>query len=199
MCWYRIISSLLLVLLSQANHAQEVNCALKEVEAGKFKYICTVEAASLRPLEDDMALDEQDFALTPGNPKPKRYFEYLGDPGDHLFPLGLCQGDCNNDWDCAFGLNCFNRRGNEVVPGCHGQPIRAVDYCYFPPLRELVVMGNGRNASSHFPYRMCEGHCHNSLDCAPGLRCFQREHFEYVPGCTGLGARGPTTAIKSLV
>jgi len=33
-------------------------------------------------------------------------------------PLGLCQGDCDNDAQCAPGLKCFQRSGNESIPGC---------------------------------------------------------------------------------
>ena len=36
------------------------------------------------------------------------------------FPLGECEGDCDNDGDCAGDLVCFQRNGLESVPGCAG-------------------------------------------------------------------------------
>lgn len=32
----------------------------------------------------------------------------------------LCQGDCDNDGQCEGTLKCFQRSGNEPVPGCKG-------------------------------------------------------------------------------
>ena len=34
--------------------------------------------------------------------------------------LGVCEGDCDTDSDCGIGLMCFQRGGNEPVPGCSG-------------------------------------------------------------------------------
>ena len=31
------------------------------------------------------------------------------------------QGDCDNDGECGPGLICFQRAGNETVPGCSGE------------------------------------------------------------------------------
>jgi len=53
---------------------------------------------------------------------------------------GMCEGDCDEDSDCAGKLKCFHRRNNGPwkVPGCSTggpddvhQPPR--DYCYMPP------------------------------------------------------------------
>lgn len=33
----------------------------------------------------------------------------------------------------------------------------------------------------------CQGDCDKDSDCAPGLRCFQRDRYEAVPGCSGYG------------
>ena len=37
------------------------------------------------------------------------------------FPLGECEGDCDSDTDCAGDLLCFQRGGQEDVPGCIGK------------------------------------------------------------------------------
>jgi hypothetical protein len=45
--------------------------------------------------------------------------------------LELCQGDCDDDSDCAEGLECFERNGNTGVPGCTGNMTEhpGRDYC----------------------------------------------------------------------
>jgi len=54
-----------------------------------------------------------------------------GQPAD-AFPLGHCEADCDGDQDCATGLLCFQRGGDEPVPGCIGSADRGEDYCYDP-------------------------------------------------------------------
>lgn len=58
----------------------------------------------------------------------------VGDNGSpsSAFPLGKCQGDCDSDSDCAPGLICFQRSGNDPVPGCLGNDNTPADYCYDP-------------------------------------------------------------------
>ena len=34
------------------------------------------------------------------------------------FPLGLCQGDCDDDDECGEGLVCLQRGRGDPVPGC---------------------------------------------------------------------------------
>eukprot|EP00980_Cylindrotheca_fusiformis_P013668 scaffold3515_cov126-Cylindrotheca_fusiformis.AAC.17 len=50
------------------------------------------------------------------------------------FPLGLCAGDCDRNSDCQSGLICFQRNGNEPVPGCIGGASDGsrTDYCVLP-------------------------------------------------------------------
>jgi hypothetical protein len=48
---------------------------------------------------------------------------------DGIFPLQICQGDCDNDEECEEGLLCLQRKSNEPVPGCSGQPTSGMDYC----------------------------------------------------------------------
>jgi hypothetical protein len=50
--------------------------------------------------------------------------------------LTLCQGDCDNDEECAVGLICFQREGiNIAVPGCLGgdTDLSLMDYCITDP------------------------------------------------------------------
>jgi hypothetical protein len=51
-------------------------------------------------------------------------------PADKL-PLGLCQGDCDNDDQCLPHLYCFQRDEGEAVPGCQGGLLDSSrqDYC----------------------------------------------------------------------
>jgi hypothetical protein len=50
---------------------------------------------------------------------------------DHLYPLGRCQGDCDEDSHCISGLKCYQREPNITVPGCRGGEVdgTASDYC----------------------------------------------------------------------
>jgi hypothetical protein len=45
--------------------------------------------------------------------------------------LELCQGDCDDDSDCAEGLECFYRSDGRDVPGCTGNMAEKIgwDYC----------------------------------------------------------------------
>lgn len=45
---------------------------------------------------------------------------------------GHCQGDCDEDKDCAGELICKQRTAMEVVPGCAGKGRNGFDYCYYP-------------------------------------------------------------------
>ena len=48
-----------------------------------------------------------------------RYKGNNGKPSEY-FPLGLCEGDCDNDDDCEGDLECYQRGKNDSVPGCSG-------------------------------------------------------------------------------
>jgi hypothetical protein len=48
---------------------------------------------------------------------------------------GLCEGDCDYDYDCKVGFKCFQRNGFAAVPGCKpggSGDINDWDYCYEP-------------------------------------------------------------------
>jgi hypothetical protein len=49
------------------------------------------------------------------------------------FPLGECQGDCDNDDECQGTLVCMQREGGEIVPGCNGTDTTRTDYCFAAP------------------------------------------------------------------
>jgi len=52
--------------------------------------------------------------------------------GNPIDPLNECQGDCDNDDDCAGELKCFHNTGgaSDVPPGCQGNAQANWDYCY---------------------------------------------------------------------
>ena len=108
---------------------------------------------------------------------------------------GVCEGDCDEDWNCGPGLSCFHRSGLERIPGCSGLGESGVDYCFrdpqvraSPPSDDPVLRYVGQ-CSSGSPCGVCEGDCDGDNDCGPGLRCIFRGSFESVPGCSGLGIR----------
>lgn len=103
------------------------------------------------------------------------------------FPLGLCEGDCDGDKQCGFGLACFLRDDIEEVPGCSGRGTSGEDYCYNPPNGFLVAAGETGTPKSAFPLGRCEGKCKTDADCQLGLSCFKRSGDEEVFGCKGNG------------
>ena len=114
------------------------------------------------------------------------YFKSLVDlnsNGNGNGGLGMCQGNCNQDSDCASGLKCFFRNGYVSVPGCLGSGQSGWDYCVDEKFLTRKVKGNG-------PKRLCEGKCTSDSDCASGLKCFKRDGFAPVPGCWGGHIKG---------
>jgi hypothetical protein len=64
--------------------------------------------------------------VTPGPVDPitlKDLESFGGSPPASKFPLGLCEGDCDNNGDCEEGLVCFQRGSNQEVPGCAGTDV----------------------------------------------------------------------------
>ncbi len=45
---------------------------------------------------------------------------YVGTPPTEVMPLGVCEGDGDNDSMCKDGLIGYQRVGNVPVPGCVG-------------------------------------------------------------------------------
>ena len=54
----------------------------------------------------------------------------LGDPANCL---GLCEGDCDQDWECRGSMYCFKRSGFDPVPGCAGTGKSGWSYCTYWP------------------------------------------------------------------
>jgi hypothetical protein len=90
---------------------------------------------------DLQCFERRDKDNVPGCPgvgdKGKDYcfredLNYVGDNGSPLdvFPLHLCEGDCDNDSDCAGALKCFQREATEVVPGCPGVGRTGKNHCF---------------------------------------------------------------------
>jgi hypothetical protein len=91
--------------------------------------------------------------------------------GNGMAPGALkeCQGDCDDDVDCAYGLICFERLADEVVASCKGLGISEVDYCVKPPSNTtLIIMGDVFNRDN-FPFGMCQGDCDTDDDCKVGI------------------------------
>jgi len=103
--------------------------------------------------------------------------------------LAKCQGDCDADSDCGSGLKCFHRSSSKaLVPGCDAGgkgDVPTHDYCY-EPSGELELQYLGKSGcKGSAKCGECQGDCDNDNDCSNGLKCFQREKGENVPGCAG--------------
>lgn len=68
-------------------------------------------------------------------------------------PLGMCEGDCDKDSDCAEGLYCFYKTSGVTydVPGCEGNDLTSTDFCVDnkhkmtptqPPVRQSIFKAN---------------------------------------------------------
>lgn len=150
--------------------------------------------------------------ITPLTPIPLT--DFGGTPPS--MPLQLCQGDCDRDEDCAFGLICFQRTSFEAVPGCIGgdADFEKTDYCILDPFGpgydtrldavptlspSLVSSPTGQllriqNVGWEVPGPLgeCAGDCDSDEDCGQGMQCFQRNSpYQSVPGCLG-GEEDPT-------
>jgi hypothetical protein len=51
-----------------------------------------------------------------------------------------------------------------------------------------LVSYDGNPPPDRFPLGLCEGDCDFDSHCSEGLVCFQRDHFDPVPGCIGVDA-----------
>jgi hypothetical protein len=62
------------------------------------------------------------------------------------YPLGLCEGDCDGDFDCEGDLVCHQRQKDEhggSVPGCFGRDTTTRDYCIDPSDETMTPPVNG--------------------------------------------------------
>lgn len=111
----------------------------------------------------------------------------------------LCSGDCDSDDDCDGNLRCADRDGGELVPGCpHGEYTDDyydydyyleddTDYCFLPVDAPGTVNYVGECGDYDYLCKMCEGDCDSDSDCEGDLICLQRDGFEEVYGCDGVG------------
>ncbi|CAE8592794.1 unnamed protein product, partial [Polarella glacialis] len=115
--------------------------------------------------------------------------------------LGECEGDCDHDDQCATGLKCFQRGGDEPISGCKGNSATMAtgyDFCYDPAWAQgfagyidnmigaiYSCVNVGDDPSPSPLLGECEGDCDRDDHCATGLKCFQRGGDEPIPGCEG--------------
>lgn len=66
--------------------------------------------------------------------RPQNFLWYAGNNGvpEEAFPLKACEGDCDQDSDCADGLTCMQRSTDEHVWGCVGEHYgnAGKDFCF---------------------------------------------------------------------
>ena len=81
--------------------------------------------------EGDSPSGKADFCVKPSH-APGEVVDY-GNSGQNKpngqLKLGECEGDCDRDSDCKYGLKCFQRNGYTSVPGCKGRGRKDWDYC----------------------------------------------------------------------
>ena len=97
--------------------------SLEELELGDGLLI-----ARLTFTQAEVVKEEEDT-------QPAEELVIVGDDGEpeDVFPLSVCQGDCDDDDECANDLQCFERDDLEEVAGCIGDGESGRDYCYLPP------------------------------------------------------------------
>merc|ERR1719316_2580478 len=147
-----------------------------------------------------------DFTPVPGcSGKGKKGWDYCYDPtgstelqgGDDnkAKNLDACIGECDNDGQCKSGLKCFQRSNGETIPGCTGSGAgKDWDYCYDPswqpgsttpaaaPASTGLTPLQGGNDNKAKNLEACIGECDNDGQCKSGLKCFQRNNGETIPG-----------------
>jgi hypothetical protein len=119
------------------------------------------------------------------NPVWVHGLDLVGDNPSTSFPLGMCQGDCDDNDQCFGDLICSERTDTRPIPGCSGTGQYGKDYCYNPNLSTvLAVVANKKKHPTLYPLGECEGECNTDADCSGSLLCFQPSDTETVPGCT---------------
>ena len=92
--------------------------------------IPTVEAKLGRRTRGDLQQQRPDEKQTSHRRLPQIQ-SFGADPTDH-YPLGLCQGDCDDDSQCQPGLICYQRNSGDPIPGCTGNLKSRTDFCIYP-------------------------------------------------------------------
>jgi hypothetical protein len=95
---------------------------------------------------------KSDFCVPIGAPDnllgPSIY--YTGNKNRPSQPLGLCEGDCDNDNHCEPGLVCFQRSAGQPVPGCRGFDGSRTDFCINPSATNPTFPVTGSTAVTMF-------------------------------------------------
>jgi len=131
---------------------------------------------------DDIGRDPPQFAA----------FQLVRNFNCYIRQCNLCEGSCENDGDCAGDLVCCRRDefGEDAINGlgCAGKSQHGANYCYHnrPNAELAIVRDSGANCGPG-QCTACQGDCDDDSECAGNLKCFQRQAFEPVPGCTGRG------------
>jgi len=106
--------------------------------------------------------------------------------------LRQCEGDCDSDWDCAWGHVCIERDATQSMTryGCRGQGAENQDYCVHvdkvkAALPTLVMWRNdgefkkiGGDGSDYL-LGACEGDCDNDAHCRGNLVCYFRDYEDH--------------------
>lgn len=108
-----------------------------------------------------------------------------------LTKLGKCEGECDSDADCLGNLKCLQRDNGESVPGCSGSGYNKThDYCYDPADNTKLINKGATPSGSGKRLNRCEADCDSDNDCIGNLKCFQRNGYTSIPGCSGSGVNG---------
>lgn len=99
--------------------------------------------------------------------------------------MTLCEGDCDDDYDCVAGLKCLHRNAGDDVTGCKGDFSSASNFCVKSDTLAPLVDYGDTPPEAFKPFRFCEGDCDFDSDCGEGLVCKQRVAGEVVEGCEG--------------
>ena len=109
----------------------------------------------------------------------------------------LCQGDCDDDDECAGNLRCFHTSSSNdsPVPGCAGEPRDSIDYCYDPVALDITLTVTAVSedpADDGITLGECQGLCEVDDDCEAGLECWENNSSSElsVPGCLGTASDG---------
>ncbi|CAE8698862.1 unnamed protein product, partial [Polarella glacialis] len=133
-----------------------------------------------------------DYCYNPSAGGASKSYKYVGNNRRRSasMKLGVCQGDCDYDSDCASGLKCFQRDKGQDAPGCLDRPPTDYDVCYDPNAPKSVTTDNSPGGGGKRKLFVCEGDCDSDDDCQGSLKCFQRDKYEKIPGCKGSGKSG---------
>jgi len=172
---------------------------------GGADYCCERDCSKLgglRPCEGKQEEEPTGEPITPEEerpptPPPTKPLKWIAvDPDKSKLPLALCEGDCDNDKECADGLKCFQRDGYTTPPGCEGLGKEAYDYCYNPEALGLPKLKDLGVTPKTLPLDECAGDCDSDAQCKEGLSCYQRTGFDTVPGCDGAGTKDHDYCMK---